>query len=381
MKMKWRKPKKSSGMEGSNESGTGGIIDLTGYYYTYGVPGQKERYLKTTERIAEYVALKYTKELAQLVTDKEEAEFKEPEDPGANATPGQIEVYKMEMKEYREDVKTYKRDKAKVFQLIMAQCNAAMKSKVKGLSEFSDLHEQDDVATLLTRMKELVYSTDSDQYEYWIMQANLRNFLTMKQGEKESLTSFSQRFLEQQEVLEDIWGDLIPTKLKKKDTAEQIRARNKFLACVFLAGTDRKKYKAVIDELNDDFVKGTVAYPSDVPGMIALLSNHRGCGTSDRQRDDLADGVVTTSFAQRKTPFICHCCGKAGHAAYKCEYRKTLPKDKWFNVTGKKYPRDDDSSIGSANMQNDSDDERSNKSSKSTRSRGSKQRPAWYMTD
>jgi hypothetical protein len=66
-------------------------------------------------------------------------------------------------------------------------------------------------------MKGLVYSTDSDQYVYWIMQANMRQFFNMQQGEKESLTNFCKRFTEQHEVLEDIWGVLTPSKLKKRD--------------------------------------------------------------------------------------------------------------------------------------------------------------------
>ena len=151
-------------MEGTKAPSMAGPSELRGFYYSYGVPGQKERYLKTTERIADYVALTYNKKLFQLVTEREDAEFTPPTDPGMEATPGQIEVYKMEMKEYREDKKSYAEDKAKVFQIIIGQCNSAMKSKVKGLPEFSDLRDQDDVATLLTRMKDLVYSTASDQY-------------------------------------------------------------------------------------------------------------------------------------------------------------------------------------------------------------------------
>ena len=195
------------------------------------------------------------------------------------------------------------------------------------------------------------------------MQANMRHLLTMRQGEKEPLSSFSTRFLDQQKVTEEVWGDLIPHKFRKKDTAEQIKARDQFLACLFLAGTDRKKYKTVIDELNDDFVKGNLSYPTDVPSMMALLSNHRGGNTSDRQRDDLVDGVVTTSFAQRgSTPFICCCCGGKGHGPKKCRFRNKIPKDKWYKQTGKVYAKDDDS-LGSSNMQIEDDDEQSHKSS------------------
>jgi hypothetical protein len=40
------------------------------------------------------------------------------------------------------------------------------------------------------------------------------------------------------------------------------------LACVFLAGVNRHKYKTVLDDLNNDFVLGTVNYPEDIAGMM-----------------------------------------------------------------------------------------------------------------
>ena len=38
------------------------------------------------------------------------------------------------------------------------------------------------------------------------------------------------------------------------DEAVIYKARNEFIACIFLAGVDRKRYKDAIDEMNNDFL-------------------------------------------------------------------------------------------------------------------------------
>jgi hypothetical protein len=42
------------------------------------------------------------------------------------------------------------------------------------------------------------------------------------------------------------------------------KVRDKFLACLFLACTDRERYKDVIDDLGNDYGLGNVNYPEDV---------------------------------------------------------------------------------------------------------------------
>jgi hypothetical protein len=79
------------------------------------------------------------------------------------------------------------------------------------------------------------------------MQASLTTFLTLTLHEKEGLASFGKKFMAQLEATELVWGPLIPTKYKDKSNADQAAARNKFLACVFLAGVERYNFKPVIN--------------------------------------------------------------------------------------------------------------------------------------
>ena len=74
-------------------------------------------------------------------------------------------------------------------------------------------------------------------------------------------------------------------------------ARDKFVACLFLAGVDQKQYKDAIDEMNNDFLRHGKEYPSDVPSMVTWLLKRRGGGSSNDKEDANTDGVLT-SFAQ-----------------------------------------------------------------------------------
>jgi hypothetical protein len=161
------------------------------------------------------------------------------------------------------------------------------------------------------------------------MQATLRRFITLKQESNESLDGFAKRFLSQQEVTEDVWGELIPHKMKGKAVVNQEKARDKFLACVFLAGVDGNRYGTAVDDLNNDFLLGTVSFPDDVPGMMTLLSNRRGGGKKENKYvNALKDGMVATSFMQQEKR-TCFCCGKPGHIAPTSPERDTKPRKQW----------------------------------------------------
>lgn len=313
-----------------------GLDDLKKAQYTYGIPGQSNKFTKTTKTIAEYARIAYGKEMWTLVLEGTETTFQEPPEPKKEATSSEMVKYKMLLQRSWDDEKRYKQNKAKMFGIIMGKCHAAMKNKVETLEDFKTMEADDDVVTLLIRMKELAFSTDSNQYEYWTMQAAMRKIITMRMDPKESLVGFSKRFLAQREVTEDVWGKLIPQKMKGKRAEEQDEARDRFLACVFLAGVDRDRYKQAINDLNNDFVQGTKNYPKDVPAMMALLNNRREISGGNRKIEEIQDGYDLTSFAQTEDRRTCYRCGKKGHIAPKCPEKKKRGENE-----------DDDSSRGS----------------------------------
>jgi hypothetical protein len=333
---------RSGGGEGTRpRNQTTGIEELRGYYYVYGVPRQAENYLRTTRKIADHVGTTMGKDMWYLVHELEEVEFPNPPEPeeidGKPKSMIEVEKFRMLFKMKEEKEENYKKEKGKVFRIIVGQCTNVMRNKIEGLSEFKKMEMSDDVIGLLKKLKGFAYSTQGVQYEYWTMQAALRNWINLAQEPKESIEKYGQRFVEQTNVTEEVWGALIPMTMKGKKTEEQVEAGNKFKACVFLAGVDRQRFRTVIDDLNNNFVQGNVSYPVDVPGMVRLLTNRRGHATSRREEDDLKDGLSFSQTSGGKSKKVrCFKCKKKGHIARDCteEGNKNMEKETSEQASG-----------------------------------------------
>ena len=65
---------------------------------------------------------------------------------------------------------------------------------------------------------------------------------------------------------------------------EIYKAREQFVACLFLAGVDRDRYKDAIDEMNNDFLRHGKEYPTDVSSMVTWLLKR--CGKASSKKED-----------------------------------------------------------------------------------------------
>ena len=142
-------------------------------------------------------------------------------------------------------------------------------------------------------------------------QAQLRRAVTFTQQPAESIQQFATNFLEQIKTFEDICGPLVPARdlikrVKQTHTVGEgdkaveethtvpvlvdedliYKARDEFLACIFLAGVDHDRYKDAIDEMNNDFLRHGKEYPADVSSMVTWLLKRRG-NASNKKEDDV----------------------------------------------------------------------------------------------
>jgi len=206
-------------------------------------------------------------------------------------------------------------DKAKLFGIIMTQCSPGMKDELEAQStELEKLEDDNDVIGLLDMIKELVCNAGGVRNKFVVMQSLNRTLCGRgnTQRPNESPNECGKRFLQQVEVVEAVWGKLVPPCHESDKAKEKESARNHHLASLFLEGTGQARCKAAVDELNSNHVLGEDVHPADVPAAIMVLTNHRGCGgCRQRQVENLSDGLSVVSFAQQSTDKdkikCCHC--------------------------------------------------------------------------
>jgi hypothetical protein len=128
-----------------------------------------DEYAQTTKAIAEHVGRVHGHEMKQLVLKGEESKFKEPEYPDAK-TSGDIERDRaIWSKQYDMFVlkkeEKYKEQKAKVFSLVIGQCEKAVKNHVENDSGYEKAENENDVVALLQMIKKNVaYNANVRKY-------------------------------------------------------------------------------------------------------------------------------------------------------------------------------------------------------------------------
>jgi hypothetical protein len=307
----------SSSTGTTNKQTQGKVAELEGHVYVLGEKHQADKYIKTTEAIAEYVGREYSKDMKLLVKGTENAP-EEPPEPAKSKkeeNPYEVEKYKMNYTRYMKRNDLYQENKAKVFLIIKGQCTLAMKTKVEGLAGYIQLETDDNVIGLLKVLRELAFSTMNANYGYWTSMRSLKAVLDVTQEKNQGLASYYRSWSGTLEVAEEQFGKINP-KVLGKDTAAV--ARNKVLACIFLDGADKDRYGQVVTELHNNHLTGNGKYPVSVEGMMTLLS-HRTENLPAKGGKDEDTGSLR-SFAQSGpgNRMRCYKCGKKGHRKKNC---------------------------------------------------------------
>jgi hypothetical protein len=134
-----------------------------------------------------------------------------------------------------------------------------------------------------------------------------------------------------------------------------------FVAYVMVVGADPRRFGRMIERLENAYSFGTNNYPLTITDAKLYLertedSNHtssekytstqsrmKNTSTQSTAKRTASDGnnsvihsrgentdeeTVNLSFSQSQT---CDVCGKNGHSARRCYYRKKIPKDQWHS--------------------------------------------------
>ncbi len=145
-----------------------GIAELAGSVYRLALVGmQVDKYTKTTKAIAEYVGHEFGQEMRVLVMDGKDDPPKEPEYPtGSGVTDKDKAIWDKKYDLFVKKQDRYKTDKAKVFSIVLGQCEKAMKHQVESATNYKTLEDATDVAGLLKIIKNVAYDANDKKYPH-----------------------------------------------------------------------------------------------------------------------------------------------------------------------------------------------------------------------
>ena len=102
-----------------------------------------------------------------MLSDKLEPE--EPEYPDGETTKKDEAIWSKKYNAYLREAKIYRTQKSKVFNVIVGQCDKAMRNRIEAMSEYESVESGCDIVALLRMIKDICF--DANERKYPPMQA------------------------------------------------------------------------------------------------------------------------------------------------------------------------------------------------------------------
>ena len=267
--------------------------------------------------------------------------------------------YDAEIKNYFEVKERFDNEWVRAYSLILDNyCTRDMQVAIKEEPDFES-RIRDDPVELLKEVERLSHIPRKAQYPVLALVETLTGLLTLKQGEKESLTHFLERFKSERNVISALFGDRIldehversneyktlptGTDLAARQTAMKKKVLERFYAIMFLRQSDHKRYGALMKEFRQSYANRRDIYPENLSDMFEVMRTVSvPKGTTDdvkKEEDKIPPGAE--SFAQTgeggKKNVTCFVCGKPGELASNCKMKTQLAEKDWYKSTGVKH--------------------------------------------
>ena len=136
---------------------------LKGHTFVYEEVGQQEKYMKAVEEIAQYCGQLFWPEMCKLVLFGVETKFEDLKPLTGEVSTGEIEAYKFEFREVRDEKKRYIRNKVATYWILYGRCTKDMQEAVDSSAGYKKLEKEEDVAGLLATIEGLAYGWNEEQ--------------------------------------------------------------------------------------------------------------------------------------------------------------------------------------------------------------------------
>lgn len=313
-----------------------------------------DQYARTTEEIIRYSSTKYKNgaDVERSLSDEQRLVITTPAEPAAVGQPPripetQMAIWKMEYQLSIQRTASLEVNMQSMYALIKGQCSKPILEKVEAQNEYTVVHQARDPIGLLNLIKAVMFNYNSRKYRATTI-IELIKPGSVYQTKQMSMSEYLEKFRTQMEVILSAGGEfcthtgMVEDELERMNAANPpteaetrtgvLRAKQRFEAALFLVRSDQSRYGRLVQELANDFNKGTDSYPStltaayelmlhDVRDQDTKIQSHGAPGMAFNTvgTTTARTGVPATDSQPNPRPDVtCHKCGKDGHFLNKC---------------------------------------------------------------
>ena len=261
--------------------------------------GRGTDFKRNCEALATYVArsMRNGGDMHFCITTQTMFTPPEPTRPTIYADQIQQLDYRIERAEYVKQLNLIRSQLRSIYSTIWSQCTERMRARVVGQANYGVMHAQQDSLQLLNTLRTLTHNFDSRRYNYmslFIADRRLRNFF---QGANMDTATYFHRIKHLVAIIDQVGGTIgqHPCLVSKEMelltgysidiraahdqvtlALAQAKARDKYLACLFLSNACKERYGNAIDDLHNDYLKGhRNTYPESLNEAYAFLDDVR----------------------------------------------------------------------------------------------------------
>ena len=338
----------------------GGKEELGGHHFDCAGYGQSDRFLKTVQKIADYIGQEYPNGgvTRQEVTTQTTITIAGPTRPttrtstdssGAVTTtpPDAMDIsdYQSAKKITDSKVQHQSDNRQKVYSLVWQQCTESMHAKIKAHRDFKKIELDLNGIELLRVIKLICFNIEDEKYVPQKVHETKAAFYALKQG-RDTDQAYQIKFVNTVQVVEQCGASLgedplVRTMVCKDlgvregttDTIEiaqvKARVRDYTLGAAFILGADPDRYSSMIRGLKNASLAGRDEWPKNVTDAYNYLSKWEGDdGINHPVRD--YEGTAFTNNADHgprepqewHSKMTCRKCNKVGHIGAFCKSKK-----------------------------------------------------------
>jgi hypothetical protein len=337
----------TGGYKGGTRKFAGGNTNLQGKVFEITSKDAVHQFAETVKAIADYVGQEYTHgaDIRFMIENMADYNFIRPADPPANANEYEKESWKKQLDLFWKRRGVYMDNKMKLYSLIWGQSSKTTQSKLETHANFDQCKTEYDSLGLLKIIREFVFKSDDRQYKYKAEDQAKRAYYNLRHAPEMSCQEYFERVRNMVDVIKSLGGSLaddmhltdeLParqargyTDAQKQEARERIL--NKTVAYGILVRADRGRYGKLIEEIENDFLKGNNDYPKTPVEAYNLLVNYRHYNNNNK-RTNIQGGLDQVAFVTEGkrtrghgdySHITCFKCNKKGHYKSDCPEVRT----------------------------------------------------------